>query len=45
MDERFKGHKIESVCIIGENKKEMDLVLAADDDKGTTILFRITLKR
>ena len=45
MDERFKGHKIESVCIIAENNKQMQLALVADDDKGTSILFRITLKK
>ena len=45
MDERFKGHKIESVCIIAENKKEMQLVLVADDDNGTSVLFKITLKK
>lgn len=45
LDERFKGHKIESVCIISENKKETQLVLVADDDKGTSILFKITLKK
>lgn len=44
MDERFKGHKIESVCIFSENKKQMQLALVADDDKGTSILFKITLK-
>ncbi|MEO7292222.1 MAG: hypothetical protein ABIW34_03915 [Ginsengibacter sp.] len=45
MDERFKGHKIESVCIISENKKQMQLALVADDDKGTSILFKINLKK
>ena len=45
MDERFKGHKIESVCILFENKKQMQLALVADDDKGTSILFKITLKK
>lgn len=45
LDGRFKGHKIESVCIISENKKEMKLALVADDDKGASILFTITLKR
>lgn len=45
LDERFKGHKIESVCIISENKKQMQLVLVADDDKGTSDLFKITLKK
>lgn len=45
MDERFKRHKIESVCILSENKKQMQLALVADDDKGTSILFRITIKK
>jgi hypothetical protein len=45
LDERFKGHKIESVCIISEDKKQMQLVLVADDDKGTSDLFKITLKK
>ncbi|MGZ5218579.1 MAG: DUF6929 family protein [Chitinophagaceae bacterium] len=43
LDPRFKGHKIESVCIISENKKEKELVLVADDDKGGTVLFRMIL--
>jgi len=45
MDERFKGHKIESVCILSENKKQMQLALVADDDNGTSVLFKITLKK
>jgi hypothetical protein len=45
MDLRFKGHKIESVCIIWENKKEMQLALVADDDKGSSILFKVDLKK
>lgn len=45
LDERFRGHKIESVCIISEDKRQMHLALVADDDKGTSILFRITLKK
>ena len=44
LDKRFVGHKIESVCIIAENRKETALVLAADDDKGTTVLFKIIMK-
>ncbi len=44
-DERFKGHKIESVCILSENKKQIQLALVADDDKGTSILFKITLHK
>lgn len=45
LDARFKGHKIESVCIIHETRKEFELVLAADDDKGETILFKLLLKK
>lgn len=45
MDKRFKGHKIESVCIVAENKKQMQLVLVADDDKGSSTLFNVTLKK
>jgi hypothetical protein len=43
LDPRFKGHKIESVCIVTENKKEKELVLVSDDDKGKTVLFRMIL--
>lgn len=44
-DERFKGHKIESVCILKETRKDMELVLAADDDKGETLLFKVVVKK
>lgn len=44
-DERFKGHKIESVCITGEDRKKMEVVLVADDDNGTSTLFKVTLKK
>ncbi len=43
MDIRFKGEKIESVCILSEDKNEMHLVLVADDDKGGTVLFKVVL--
>ena len=43
MDPRFKGQKIESVCIIAEDKLKREFVLTADDDKGGTVLFRILL--
>jgi hypothetical protein len=45
LDPVFAGHKIESVCIIKETRKEFVLVLAADDDKGQTLLFRMRLKK
>ena len=44
-DTRFKGHKIESVCILKETRSEMELVLAADDDKGQTLLFKVLVKK
>jgi hypothetical protein len=43
IDARFKSHKIESVCILTENKNEKQLVLAADDDKGSSVLFKLIL--
>ncbi|HZI55015.1 MAG TPA: hypothetical protein VFD56_14970 [Chitinophagaceae bacterium] len=42
-DSRFRGHKIESVCIISENNHEKVLILTADDDKGGTVLFRLII--
>jgi hypothetical protein len=43
-DARFKGHKIESVCIIEEKKNSVLLMLVADDDNGRTVLFKARLK-
>jgi hypothetical protein len=43
IDQRFGKQKIESVCIISENKKEMELLLVADDDKGGSVVFRIVV--
>lgn len=45
LDARFAGHKIESVCIIKETRQDLLLVLAADDDKGQTLLFKLQLKK
>jgi hypothetical protein len=45
LDPVFAGHKIESVCIIKETRNEFVLVLAADDDKGQTLLFKLRLKK
>lgn len=42
-DKRFSGQKIESVCIISENNSEKVLILTADDDQGSTVLFRLVL--
>jgi hypothetical protein len=43
LDARFKGNKVESVCIVADNRKEKELVLVADDDKGGTVLFKVIL--
>ena len=45
IDKRFKGHKIESVCLLSETRTNYKLALVADDDKGTSILYRITLNK
>ncbi len=45
LDKRFVGHKIESVAILQETKTSMQLALVADDDNGTSVLFKITLKK
>ena len=43
IDHRFNDQKIESVCIISDQDREKALVLAADDDKGGTVLFRLII--
>ncbi|MGK2862577.1 MAG: DUF6929 family protein [Chitinophagaceae bacterium] len=43
LDSRFKGQKIESVCILSENRNKKELALVADDDQGGTVLFRIII--
>ncbi len=45
LDERFKGHKIESVCILSETRTAYRLAMVADDDKGTSVLFTIKLNK
>ncbi len=43
-DKRFKGHKVESVTVLSEKRKEMELLLVSDNDDGKTTLFRVALK-
>lgn len=43
LDERFKGQKIETVCILEETSAEMSLALAADNDTGNTVLFKVCI--
>jgi hypothetical protein len=40
-DSRFKGHKIESVCLLKETEKFMYLLLVSDDDNGSSTLFKL----
>lgn len=44
-DPRFRGHKIESVCIAKETKSRYYLVLAADNDNGTSTLFNMVVSK
>lgn len=43
-DKRFKGQKIESLCIQREKDYSMKLHLVADNDTGKSHLFKILLK-
>jgi hypothetical protein len=43
VDDRFKGHKVESVTIVSESRRHRQVVLVSDDDKGGTVLFRLRL--
>ncbi len=42
-DPRFKGHKIESVCITKETGKFLYLLLVADNDNGSSTLFKLVV--
>lgn len=44
-DDRFKGQKIESVCISKETSRRYYLILAADNDNGSSTLFRLTVSK
>ena len=45
VDSRFKGQKIESVCILQEDEKSFTLLLAADNDNGSSTLFTLSLSK
>ena len=45
IDDRFKGHKIESVCITRETPEFLYLTLAADNDDGSSTLFRLIVEK
>jgi len=43
-DSIFKGQKIESVCLIAEQKDKVQLAMVADNDKGNSTVFKLTVK-
>lgn len=43
VDARFRGNKIESVCIMKETSKFLYLLLAADNDDGSSTLFKLVI--
>lgn len=45
IDPRFKGQKIESICITKETTNFLQLVLVADNDNGSSTLFKIVLEK
>ncbi len=45
LDPGFKGQKIESVCITKETSDFLHLVLAADNDNGSSTLFRVIVQK
>lgn len=45
IDPRFKGQKIESVCITKETSDFLHLVLAADNDNGSSTLFKVIIQK
>lgn len=44
IDARFKGQKIESATIIKETKDEVCLVIVADNDDGSSTIFKTNIK-
>jgi len=45
IDPHFKGQKIESATIIEETKDILRLVLVADNDDGSSTIFKMSIKR
>ena len=44
-DDRFKQQKIESVCIIKETTDFLHLLLVADNDNGSSTLFKVIVQK
>ena len=45
IDPRFKRQKIESICILQEDENSFTLLLAADNDNGSSTLFTLSLAK
>jgi hypothetical protein len=45
LDRAFSGQKIESVTVMKETKKFWHLVLAADNDNGSSTLFKVVVEK
>ncbi len=44
-DGRFRGQKIESVCVVNETRHFLDLVLVADNDSGISTVFNLLVEK
>jgi hypothetical protein len=44
-DARFKGQKIESVCVMKETRKYIHLAIVADNDNGSSVLFKFIIEK
>ena len=45
LDSRFRGQKIESICVTMETRGYIHLVLAADNDDGSSTLFKLIVEK
>lgn len=45
LDERFANNKIESACIVEETDKHFEIALCADNDDGSSTLFRLRISK
>ncbi len=45
IDPRFKKQKIESATVISETKELINLVLVADNDDGSSTIFKLSIKK
>lgn len=44
VDDIFRFQKIESICIVGQENRNYDCVLVADNDDGSSRLFQISIE-